>query len=156
MMACLSNQFNMRQRANKKTSRSNFFSLSLRSWTLLRFLFPCSDKKNHEFGNLTIEMHCFASENQIYTGKVIFPWRWVFKVFKRSRKPTAEKFTTENPRGKRLIFVMESIFCRKVGIQSTIEMGFKRTETLWQFSNLMRPHYCRSADAADAPVLSVM
>ena len=30
------------------------------------------DKKNHEFGNQTIEMHCFASENQIYTGTVIF------------------------------------------------------------------------------------
>ena len=30
------------------------------------------DKKNHKFGNQTIEIHCFASENQIYTGTVIF------------------------------------------------------------------------------------
>ena len=30
-------------------------------------------KKNHEFGNQTIEMYnCFASENQTYTGTVIF------------------------------------------------------------------------------------
>ena len=79
-------------------------------------------------------------------------WRWVFKVFKRSRKPTAEKSTTENPRRKRPIFVMENIFCRKVGIQSTDEMAFKRTVTLREFSifppsDLMRPRYCRSADA---------
>ena len=52
-------------------------------------------------------------------------WRWVFKVFKRSRKPTAEKSTTENPRRKRPIFVMENIFCRKVGIQSTDEIPLK-------------------------------
>ena len=58
-------------------------------------------------------MHCFASENQTYTGTVIFGVESV-KVFKRSTKPTAEKSTTENPRRKRPIFVMENIFCRKV------------------------------------------
>ena len=42
-------------------------------------------------------MHCFASENQTYTGTVIFGVESV-KVFKRSTKPTAEKSTTENPR----------------------------------------------------------
>ena len=70
------------------------------------------DKKNHEFGNQTIEMHCFASENQIYTGTVIFGVE--SEVFKRSRKPTAEKSTTENLRRIRPVFAMESIFCRKV------------------------------------------
>ena len=69
------------------------------------------------------------------------------KVFKRPRKPTAEKSTSENPHRKRPIFVME-----KYGIQSTSEMAFKRTVTLrasFRFppSALMRPRYCRSADA---------
>ena len=32
------------------------------------------------------------------------------KVFKRSRKPTAEKSTTENLRRKSPIFIMENIF----------------------------------------------
>ena len=48
----------------------------------------------------------------------------------RSRKPTAEKSATENPRRKRLILVMENISCRKYGIQSTNEMVFIRTVTL--------------------------
>ena len=48
----------------------------------------------------------------------------------RSRKPTAEKSATENPRRKRLILVMENISCRKYGIQSTNEMAFIRTVTL--------------------------
>ena len=54
-------------------------------------------------------MHCFASENQTYTGTVIFGFE-SFKVFKSSTKPTAEKSTTENPRRKRPIFFMENIF----------------------------------------------
>ena len=53
-------------------------------------------------------MRRFASENQIYTGTVIFGAE--SKVFKRSRKPTAETSTTENPRTKRPIFVTESTF----------------------------------------------
>ena len=73
-------------------------------------------------------MHCFASENQIYTGTVIFG------VESLKSLKDQEKFTTENPRRKRPIFVMENIFCRKVGIQSTDEMAFKRTETLREFS----------------------
>ena len=77
----------------------------------------------------TNEMHCFASETQIWYRNSDF-WRWVFYVFKMSRKPTAEKSSTENPRTKRLIFVMENISCRKYGIQSTNEMVFKRTVTL--------------------------
>ena len=50
-------------------------------------------------------------------------WRWVLQVFKRPRKPTAKKSTSENPRRKRPIFVMESI-------QSTNEMAFKKTVIL--------------------------
>ena len=33
---------------------------------------PFLPKQNYEFGNRTIEMHCFASENQTYTGTAIF------------------------------------------------------------------------------------
>ena len=53
-------------------------------------------------------MHCFSSENQTCTGTVIFGVE-SFKVFKSSTKPTAEKSTTENPRTKRPIFVIENI-----------------------------------------------
>ena len=53
-------------------------------------------------------MHCSASENQIYTVSL--------RVFKRSRKPTAEKSTSEYPRRKRPIFVVEIIFVGKYGI----------------------------------------
>ena len=52
------------------------------------------------------------------------------KVFKRPRKPAAERFTSENPRRKRLTFVMENMFLGKYGIQSTNEMAFNRTVTL--------------------------
>ena len=50
-------------------------------------------------------------------------WRGVLKVFKRPRKPTAEKSKSENPRRKRPIV-------GKYGIQSTNEMAFKRPATL--------------------------
>ena len=75
-------------------------------------------------------MHCFASENQTCTGTVIFGVE-SFKVFKSSAKPTAEKSTTENPRRKRPIFVMDNFFFffGKYGIQSTDEMTLKRAET---------------------------
>ena len=68
-------------------------------------------------------MHCFASENQTYTGTVIFGVESV-KVFKRSTKPTAEKSTTENPRRKRPIFVMEKIFCGNVRYSKQQRNGF--------------------------------
>ena len=35
-------------------------------------------------------------------------WRWVLKDFKGPRKPTAEKSTSENLRGKRPIFLNET------------------------------------------------
>ena len=59
---CLRDQFNMRQRG---------FSAFLKELNIAPMHFSL-DKKNHEFGNQTIEMHCFASENQIYTGTVTF------------------------------------------------------------------------------------
>ena len=78
-------------------------------------------------------MHCFASENQIYTGTVIFGVESL-KSLKDQENLLLQKSTTENPRRKRPIFVMENIFCRKVGIQSTDEMAFKRTKILREFS----------------------
>ena len=50
-------------------------------------------------------------------------WRGVLKLFKRPRKPTAEKSKSENPRRKRPIV-------GKYGIQSTNEMAFKGPATL--------------------------
>ena len=49
-------------------------------------------------------------------------WRWVFKVFKSSRKPTAEKSCLENVR-----------FLPKYYILSTNKMAFERTVTLRKF-----------------------
>ena len=42
-------------------------------------------------------------------------WRWALKVFKRPRKPTAEKSTSKNPSRKRPVFVMENFFVGKYG-----------------------------------------
>ena len=54
-------------------------------------------------------MHCFASENQIYTGTVIFGVESL-KSLKDQENLLLQKSTTENPRRKRPIFVMENIF----------------------------------------------
>ena len=88
-------------------------------------------------------MHLCQWKSDLYRNSDF--WRWVFKVFKRSRKPTTEKSTTENPRRKRPIFVMENIFWRKVGIQSTDEMAFKRTETLREFPICRHQIWCAHA-----------
>ena len=69
-------------------------------------------------------------------------------VLERSRKPTAEKSRLENVR----FLSWRTFFVGKYDIQNTNEMAFKRTVTLREFSisppsNLMRPRYCRSADA---------
>ena len=67
------------------------------------------DKQNREFGSQTIQMHCFESENQTYTGT------WFFGVESwKSLKGQVERSWTENPCRKRPIFVMENFFCRKV------------------------------------------
>ena len=68
-------------------------------------------------------MHFFASENQTCTGTVIFGVE-SFKVFKSSTKPTVEKSTTENPRTKCPIFVIENIFCVKVRYSKQQRNGF--------------------------------
>ena len=65
-------------------------------------------------------------------------WRWVFKVFKRSRKPTAEKSSLENVR----FLSLRTFFVGKYGIQSNFTRVFD-----FPPSDLMRPRYCRSADA---------
>ena len=90
-------------------------------------------------------------ENQIYTGAVIFGVE-SFKVFKRSRKPTAEKSITETLRRNVRFLSWRTFFVRKYSIQSTNEMAFKhvnRIVTLRDFppSDLMLLRYFRSADA---------
>ena len=72
------------------------------------------DKLNHEFGNQTIEIHCFASENQVYTGTVIFGVESLKSLKSQEnlllKKGHAAETRVENVR----LFVMENIFCRKV------------------------------------------
>ena len=97
---CLRDQFNMRQRG---------FAAFLKELNIapMHFFF---DKKNHEFGNQTIEMHRFASENQIYTGTVTFGVE-PFKSLKGQGNLLLKNLTcVENVR----FFVMGKIFCRKV------------------------------------------
>ena len=91
------------------------------------------DKKNHEFGNQTIEMHCFASENQIYTGTVIFGVESLKSLKDQENlllKNLQLKTRVENVR----FLSWRTFFVGKYGIQSTDEMAFKRTETLREFS----------------------
>ena len=57
------------------------------------------------------------------TGTVIFGDEY-FKSLKVKKKPTAEKSTTENPRRKRQIFVVDNIFCRKVRYSKHQGNGF--------------------------------
>ena len=71
-------------------------------------------------------MRCFASENQTYTGTVIFGVESL-KSLKGQEKPTAEKSSLENVR-----------FLSKYDILSTNKMAFERTVTLREF--LISPH----------------
>ena len=64
-------------------------------------------------------------------------WRWVFKVFKRSRKPTAEKSCLENVQ-----------FLSKYNILSTNKMGFERTVTLQEFLISRHQIWCTHAIVA--------
>ena len=77
--------------------------------------------QNHEFGNQTIAMHCFAVKIRLIQEHDFLALS--LESLKRPRKPTAEKSKSENPRRKRPIV-------GKYGIQSTNEMAFKRTVTL--------------------------
>ena len=50
----------------------NFFLLSVLRQLNIAMMHFLLAKWNHKFGNQTIEMHCFASENQTYTGTWLF------------------------------------------------------------------------------------
>ena len=115
-------------------------------------LFFLDRKLNHEFGNRTIK--CIAFLVKIRLNRNRSPWQeqwfwsWVFEVCERSRKPVAEKSRFENVQ----FLSWRTFFVGKYDIQSTNEITFKRTVTLREFSifppsDLMRPRYCRSADA---------
>ena len=66
-------------------------------------------------------MHCFANENQTYTGTVIFGVESLKSL--GSRKPNAE-----NPALKTCdVCHGEHFFVGKYDIQSTNEIAFKRT-----------------------------
>ena len=91
------------------------------------------DKKNHEFGNQTIEMHCFASENQTYKGI------WLFGVESWKSLKGQENLLLKNVQVKTRVenvwFLSWRIFfVGKYGIQRTNEMAFNRTVPLRQFS----------------------
>ena len=89
------------------------------------------NKKNHEFGNQTIEMHCFANENQIYEGTVIFGVESLKGQENLPLKNLQLKTLVENVR---FLSWRAFFFVGKCGIQSTNEMAFKRTETSREFS----------------------
>ena len=78
-------------------------------------------------------MHCFASENQIYTGTVIFGVKSLKSLKDQENlllKNLQLKTRVENVR----FLSWRTFFEGKYGIQSTDEMAFKRTETLHEFS----------------------
>ena len=64
-------------------------------------------------------------------------WHWVFKVFKRSRKPTAKKSCLENV-----------WFLSKYDILSTNKMAFERTVTLRKFFISRHQIWCAHAIVA--------
>ena len=93
-------------------------------------------------------MHCIATENQTYTGKVIFD----VESLKSLRGQ--ENLMLKNPALKTSDFCYgELFFVGKYDIQSTNEITFKGTvinfTRVFDFppSDSMRPRYCRSADA---------
>ena len=73
-------------------------------------------------------MHCFASENQTYTGTWLFgveSWKSIKGQENLLLKNLQVKTRVENVR-----FLSWRVFVGKYGIQSTNEMAFKRTVTL--------------------------
>ena len=94
-------------------------------------------------------MHCFASENQTYTGTVIFG------VESLKSLKGHENLMLENPALKTSDFCHGEHFFvgTEYDIQSTNNIAFKRTvrnfTRIFDFppSDLMRPRYCHSADA---------
>ena len=78
-------------------------------------------------------MHCFASENQIYTGTVILGVESLKSLKDQENlllKNLQLKTRVENVR----FLSWRTFFVGKYGIQSTNEMAFKRTVPLREFS----------------------
>jgi len=74
-------------------------------------------------------------------------WCWVFKVFKRSRKPTAETLQLKTRVEKVRFLSWRTFFVGKYTIQSTNEMAFKRTVTSREFSISRHQIWCAHAIA---------
>ena len=74
-------------------------------------------------------MHCFASENQIYTGTVIFG-----KSLKGQENLLLKNLQLKTREEKVQFLSWRAFFVGKYSIQSTNEMAFKRTVTLREFS----------------------
>ena len=89
-------------------------------------------------------MHCFASENQTYTGTWLFgveSWKSLKGQENLLLKNLQVKTRVENVR-----FLSWKIFLvGKYGIQSTNEMAFKRTVPLPQFSISRHQIWCAHA-----------
>ena len=103
-----------------------FFVLKQLNTATMHFL---PDMQNHEFGNQTIEMHCFARENQTYTGTWLFgveSWKSLKGQENLLLKNLQVKTRVENVR----FLSWRIFFVGKYSIQSTNEMAFKRTVTL--------------------------
>ena len=89
-------------------------------------------------------MHCFANENQIYTGTVIFGVESLKSLKDQENlllKNLQLKTRVENVR----FLSWRTFFVGKYGIQSTDEMAFKRTETLREFSISRHQIWCAHA-----------
>ena len=97
-------------------------------------------------------MHCFASENQIYTGIVTFGVE-PFKSLKGQENLLLKNLTcVENVP----FFIMGKIFVGKYGIQSTNEIALKRTVTSreFSFSGCTHAHAkCLPVDVLILPIL---
>ena len=89
-------------------------------------------------------MHCFASENQTYTGT------WLFGVESWKSLKGQENLLLKNLQVKTCVenvrFLSWKIFLvGKYGIQSTNEMAFKRTVPLREFSISRHQIWCAHA-----------
>ena len=91
-------------------------------------------------------MHCFASENQTYTGTWLFgieSWKSLKDQENLLLKNLQVKTHVENVR----FLSWKIFFVGKYGIQSTNEMVFKRTVPLCEFSISLHQVWCAHAIA---------
>ena len=89
-------------------------------------------------------MHCFASENQTYTGTWLFgveSWKSLKGQENLLLKNLQVKTRVENVR----FLSWRIFFVGKYGIQSTNEMAFKRTVPLREFSISRHQIWCAHA-----------